>query len=117
MRLIKKYLSASFVTSTLLSAGFFLLFSSCTPSVTEIPEANPTVTSIARQATTTSPCTSFSAVPTPGPDTPSLFPPITESDHTRGPENAIVTIMVYGDLQDGTSGLFAEVVNRLLVEY
>jgi cyclophilin family peptidyl-prolyl cis-trans isomerase/protein-disulfide isomerase len=105
-----RYLASFFITTVLLAA--------CTSSSTQTPQAtevNPTVTSIARMAT--APCTSLSAVPTPGPDTPSLFPPITTSDHIRGPEDAIVTIMVYSDLQDSTSGLFAGVVNRLLAQY
>ncbi|HSO13969.1 MAG TPA: hypothetical protein VLT51_16450, partial [Anaerolineales bacterium] len=85
-----------------------ILIPSCVSTPTATLEANPTVTSIPK-ILTNPPCTSFSAAPTPGPDTPSLFPPITLSDHTRGPEDAMVTIMVYGDLQDGTSGLFAEV--------
>lgn len=108
MRQFKKYLIASFL--------LLILIPSCVSTPTATLEANPTVTSIPK-IPTNPPCTSFSAVPTPGPDTPSLFPPITLSDHTRGPEDAMVTIMVYGDLQDGTSGLFAEVVNRLLAEY
>lgn len=103
----------------LLIASFLLLpsFSSCAPTPAETtPEAQPTVTAIPRMPTSL-PCTSISADPTPGAEAPSLFPPITEADHTRGPQGAIVTILVYGDLQDGTSGLFAGVVKRLLSEY
>lgn len=107
MRQFNRYITAAFV--------FLLSLSSCAPSPTTTPEADPTVTSIAKIPT--SPCISVSAAPTPGPDAPSLFPPITAADHVRGPEDAIVTIMVYGDLQDGTSGLFDAVVNRLLAEY
>ena len=102
----------------IIATVFFALLVSCASPATQFaqsPEPNPTVTSIA--GVTSAPCTSFAAVPTPGPDTPSLFPPITVSDHTRGPEDAIVTIMVYGDLQDSTSGLFDQVVNRLLAEH
>jgi cyclophilin family peptidyl-prolyl cis-trans isomerase/protein-disulfide isomerase len=62
-------------------------------------------------------CTTILAEPTPGPDTPSIFPPISESDHVRGAEDAIVTIMVYGDYQDVRSGLFAEVTDQLLEEH
>jgi len=106
-------------TRNLITAAIvFILISSCTSPATQTaqsPEPTPTVTSIA--VATSAPCTSFAAVPTPGPDAPSLFPPITASDHTRGPEDAIVTIMVYGDLQDSTSGLFDQVVNRLLAAY
>jgi cyclophilin family peptidyl-prolyl cis-trans isomerase/protein-disulfide isomerase len=102
-------------TAFIASFLFLVSIASCTTTPTATAQANPTVTSIARS--TASPCTSFSAAPTPGPDAPSLFPPITDADHVRGPQDAIVTIMVYGDLQDGTSGLFAGVVNRLLSEY
>jgi len=106
----------------LIFAPFILLFSlaSCaSPSTKRIqtvlpPEIEPTITSV---SSTTSPCSSVSIAPTPGPDAPSLFPPITKSDHVRGPVDAAVTIMVYGDLQDSTSGLFAKVVNRLLAEH
>jgi len=98
-------------------SSIILMISSCaSPStpVGEIPTIRPTVTSIPKLS---SPCTTLSAVPTPGPDTPSIFPPITPSDHSRGPKEAIVTIMVYGDLQDGTSGSFAGIVNRLQAEH
>jgi len=111
MRQLQKFLVTSFI--------FLLSFTSCTPSpvqTTSKPDIQPTVTSVPTSPVRST-CTSFSTAPTPGPDAPSLFPPITESDHTRGPEDAIVTIMAYGDLQDATSGLFAGVVNRLLAEY
>lgn len=106
----KKY----FVASSL----FLLLFAACTSPATQsgqTTEANPTVTSIARPAS--APCTSFATIPTPGPEAPSLFPPITDADHIRGPQDATITIMVYGDLQDATSGAFDGVVNRLLAQY
>lgn len=95
-----------------------LFFGACTSPSTQAaqtPDAAPTVTSIARA--TNSPCTSISAAPTPGPDAPSLFPPITQADHTRGPADAAITILVYGDLQDSVSGLFNGVVQRLLAEH
>jgi cyclophilin family peptidyl-prolyl cis-trans isomerase/protein-disulfide isomerase len=110
MRQFHKNLVISFLL--LLSLG---ACASPSAQITGTPLAAPTVTSIARA--TSSPCTSIPAAPTPGPDAPSLFPPITEADHVRGPEDAIVTVMVYGDLQDSTSGLFDTVVNRLLAAY
>lgn len=105
-------LSRFFIVSFIL----LLFFSSCASPPAATLEIVPTVTNIPK-IPTNPPCTSISVAPTPGPDAPSLFPPITEADHTRGPQDAIVTIMVYGDLQDGTSGLFAGVVKRLLTEY
>jgi cyclophilin family peptidyl-prolyl cis-trans isomerase/protein-disulfide isomerase len=62
-------------------------------------------------------CTSIVAEPTPGADTPSLFPPESKADHVRGAEHPSVTIMEYSDYQDLRSGLFAEVVDGLLKEY
>jgi cyclophilin family peptidyl-prolyl cis-trans isomerase/protein-disulfide isomerase len=62
-------------------------------------------------------CTTIVAEPTPGADTPSLFPPESGADHVRGAENPSVTITEYSDYQDLRSGLFAEVVDRLLEEY
>lgn len=105
-------LSRFFIVSFIL----LLFFSSCASPPAATLEIVPTVTAIPRMPTS-SPCTSISAAPTPRPDAPSLFPPVTDADHIRGAEDAVITIMVYGDLQDGTSGLFAGVVNRLLTEY
>jgi cyclophilin family peptidyl-prolyl cis-trans isomerase/protein-disulfide isomerase len=99
----------------LLLVSFLFLLSSCAPSPTATPQVNPTVTSVANASPP--PCTSFSILPTPGTEAPSLFPPITEADHFRGPQDAVVTIMVYGDLQYPNSGLFASVVNKLLAQY
>ncbi|HXF86486.1 MAG TPA: peptidylprolyl isomerase [Anaerolineales bacterium] len=68
-------------------------------------------------AATPSSCTPLTADPTPGPDDPSLFPPITENDHSRGPSNAAVTILAYTDYQDLYSAVFWDSVNRLLSEH
>ena len=62
-------------------------------------------------------CTTIVTEPTPGADTPSLFPPESGADHVRGAENPSVTITEYSDYQDLRSGLFAEVVDRLLEEH
>jgi hypothetical protein len=62
-------------------------------------------------------CTTIVAAPTPGADTPSLFPPESAKDHVRGAKSATVTITEYSDYQDLRSGLFEEVVNRLLEEH
>jgi cyclophilin family peptidyl-prolyl cis-trans isomerase/protein-disulfide isomerase len=59
----------------------------------------------------------MSAAPTPGPDSPSLFPPESETDRVRGAEDPIVTITEYSDYQDVRSAAFAEIVDRLLEEY
>ncbi|HET9907455.1 MAG TPA: peptidylprolyl isomerase [Anaerolineales bacterium] len=82
----------------------------------------------AAPATTTSPtpniiiptppsCTAISAEPTPGPDTPSVFPPQSETDRVRGSSNPTVTILDYSDYQDSKSGFFEEQLNQLLKEH
>jgi cyclophilin family peptidyl-prolyl cis-trans isomerase/protein-disulfide isomerase len=55
--------------------------------------------------------------PTPGAETPSLFPPESEADHTRGAEHPLLTITEYSDYQDVRSGLFAQVADQLLEEH
>jgi protein-disulfide isomerase len=97
------------------SIAFILLSASCAPQSTPTVEVNLTVPTIVEP--TPLPCRSFGAAPTPGPDAPSIFPPITEADHKRGPENSAVTIMVYGDFQDVNSALFFGVVGRLMAEH
>lgn len=102
--------------------SLFLIFAiiipivACVSTPSPTPEITSTVTPVAVVPTAVS-CTSFSSVPTPGPETPSLFPPISDSDHIRGPEDALVTIMAYGDLQNKNSGLFAEVLSQLQSEH
>jgi cyclophilin family peptidyl-prolyl cis-trans isomerase/protein-disulfide isomerase len=93
-----------------------LVLASCTTApVTQTPFSPvPTVTPIAQAV---QPCNSIAVAPTPAADAPSLIPPVSAADHTRGAENAAVTIIVYGDLQDTTSALFAGVMQRLLTEY
>jgi cyclophilin family peptidyl-prolyl cis-trans isomerase/protein-disulfide isomerase len=59
-------------------------------------------------------CTNIVAAPTPGPDVPSVFPPISAQDHVRGAENPAITITYYSDFQDPRSALFAQVADKLL---
>ena len=44
-------------------------------------------------------CTVVARQPTPGPTQASLFPPVTEADHVKGPDTAKVTIIEYSDFQ------------------
>jgi cyclophilin family peptidyl-prolyl cis-trans isomerase/protein-disulfide isomerase len=96
---------------------FFLLsvfLTSCAPStVTSQVIPTPPVTII---IPTPASCTSLIAAPTPGPEEPSVFPPVSEEDHVRGAEDPVFTVMDYSDYQDPRSALFAEVVDRLLEE-
>ncbi len=44
-------------------------------------------------------CKSLDLQPTPGPDAPSLFPPVQSDDYVRGSEDAAVTLVIYNDFQ------------------
>ena len=106
--------------SSFLSPSFFLLCTLLLLNLLSACNSSPT-TSIGTPAIirtmvvpTQPACTTIFAEPTPGPDTPSLFSPVSEADHVRGAENPIVTITEYTDYQDWMSGLFEKDVNRLL---
>jgi cyclophilin family peptidyl-prolyl cis-trans isomerase/protein-disulfide isomerase len=92
------------------------LFASC--ATTPSSSAEPTPAFPPNIIIPTPPsCTAILAEPTPGPEMPSIFPPVSDTDHVRGAEAPIVTIMVYSDYQDMRSGLFEEVANQLLEEH
>lgn len=80
----------------------FFFLSSCAPrTAPATPNVVPTVPTliIPTPAPTQPACASLDLEPTPGPDSPSLFSPVSEADHTRGPEDAPVTILLYNDFQ------------------
>lgn len=99
---------------------FFVLcitLTSCTTNATPQVNASTTSTPSINIIIPTPPsCTDIVAEPTPGPEVPSVFPPVTENDHVRGAQDATLTIMDYSDYQDPRSALFADVVNQLLTE-
>ncbi|MGZ9164937.1 MAG: peptidylprolyl isomerase [Anaerolineales bacterium] len=94
---------------------FSFIFSACATSTAPPISTSPAIPSLI--IPTPPACTTILAAPTPGADTPSLFPSESEDDHVRGAQNPSVTITEYSDYQDLRSGLFAEVVDRLLEEY
>jgi cyclophilin family peptidyl-prolyl cis-trans isomerase/protein-disulfide isomerase len=61
-------------------------------------------------------CTSLLSEPTPGPEAPSIFLPVTSADHVRGPEDALITILDYSDYQDPRSGELAKATKQLFEE-
>jgi len=101
---------------TLFTFIFLLSFvTACTTSNTPTPSINlvvPTNIIIPTQPA----CTTLITEPTPGPETPSIFPPVTSADHIRGPEDAAVTILDYSDYQDPRSGELAKATKQLLEE-
>jgi cyclophilin family peptidyl-prolyl cis-trans isomerase/protein-disulfide isomerase len=99
----------------LLSSMVILLLAACST-----PPAAPAVTAstIPSVIIPTPPaCTAVQVEPTPGSDTPSLFEPESAADHVRGAEDPLVTITEYSDYQDPRSGLFSQVIDRLLEEH
>lgn len=101
-----------------LLSSFFLLVTSlaaCSPppaSPINSSPANPNIIIPTPRA-----CTAIQVEPTPGSDTPSLFPPEGETDRVRGAENPLVTITEYSDYQDLGSRYLAEALDRLLEEH
>jgi cyclophilin family peptidyl-prolyl cis-trans isomerase/protein-disulfide isomerase len=94
---------------------FSLLIASCTQNTsTPFIPGTPTINVV---IPTPPSCTDIVAAPTPGPDVPSMFPPIGDSDHVRGTDNPAFTVMDYSDYQDPRSALFAQAVNQLLERY
>lgn len=74
----------------------------CAPADTPVtPSSVPTApTIIIPTPPPTKPaCTSLDIAPTPGPDVPSLFAPVSADDNVRGPEDAMVTLVIYNDFQ------------------
>ena len=61
-------------------------------------------------------CTSVLSEPTPGPEAPSIFPPVTSADHVRGPVDALITILDYSDYQDPRSADLAKATKQLFEE-
>jgi len=61
-------------------------------------------------------CASLDLEPTPGPDAPSLFAPVSSADHARGPADAAVTIVIYDDFQC-TDCNYLPLSNLLLENY
>ena len=91
---------------------FLLILTACSPSPASPENTVPAVPSLI--IPTPPACTTIQVEPTPGAETPSLFPPENASDHVRGAQDPAVTIIEYSDYQDPRSGLFAGVIDQLL---
>jgi len=109
---MKKSLLA-FITTLL------VFLSSCAPkTVPATPSVVPTAPTITlpTPVPTQPVCASLDLEPTPGPDAPSLFAPVSSADHARGPEDAAVTIVIYDDFQC-TDCNYLPLSNLLLENY
>ncbi len=94
----------------------FITASCATTTNTPLPLANPSPTPYIIIPTPAS-CTNLVTAPTPGPEVPSVFPPISSQDHVRGAQTPIFTVTDYSDYQDPRSALFAETIDELVKEY
>lgn len=103
----KLFLSSLFLLLVLLTA--------CTTAPATLASTMPAMPSMI--IPTPPACTTLDVQPTPGPDSPSLFPRENAEDHVRGAESPVVTITEYSDYQDVRSGEFAAVLERLLDEH
>jgi cyclophilin family peptidyl-prolyl cis-trans isomerase/protein-disulfide isomerase len=93
---------------------FSLLLTSCGRTASPASQINTGIPNVV--IPTAVACVTVASNPTPGPDTPSIFPVIAETDHIRGSNDALITIMDYSDYQDPRSAALAEVTKRLLEE-
>lgn len=66
--------------------AFILVFTACKPAAATTPAANLMECTI-----------SPSVFPTPKAETEKVYAPITASDWTKGPDNALMTIIEYSD--------------------
>ena len=89
------------LTLTLALALVFFLAGCTTPKSPATPSVAPTEpTLIIPTPPPTEPaCKSLNLEPTPGPEAPSLFPPVNADDYARGPQDATVTMVIYDDFQ------------------
>src|SRR5690349_16879653 len=102
--------------STLLILSF-LLFACSTPPAQPISTVSTAQAIPSLMIPTPPACTTVQIEPTPGANAPSLFVPESPTDHVRGAESPILTIMDYGDYQDVRSGQLAQVLEQLLKEH
>jgi len=62
-------------------------------------------------------CIMLSTEPTPGPDVPSLFAPVSSADWTRGSAHATVTFTVYSDFQCPNCKGLEPILKQLVVDH
>jgi cyclophilin family peptidyl-prolyl cis-trans isomerase/protein-disulfide isomerase len=91
---MKKFIKTAIIT--------IFLFTACAPAESPVPPSvvptEPTII-IPTPPTAEPACKSLDLQPTPGPDAPSLFPPVSADDYVRGPDDASVTLVIYDDFQ------------------
>src|SRR5262245_18945305 len=100
-------------TSRFIILLFVILVSACTTSNVMPTAATLLPTNIVPSEPA---CIAVVSAPTPGAETPSIFPAVTAEDHMRGAENGLITIVDYSDYQDPLSASLADVTKRLLEE-
>ena len=99
----------------LLLLAFLFLSTACTP-VTYKRVPTPTILAPLSTRGAAETCIYFQQ-PTPNPNEPSLFAPVSPQDHVRGPADAYLTIMEYSDFQCQTCAKFAALLTRIQQKY
>jgi hypothetical protein len=101
---VEKEMRKNILTLLLLASVALTACAKTTPtSIPTFPAPAPTteleVPQSSQLEAPNSGCTVVARRPTPGPTQESLFPPVTEDDHVKGPADAKVTIIEYSDFQ------------------
>lgn len=94
--------------------ALLLALTACSPVVTASPAPTPFPTFAPPAAPD---CQAVAMEPTPGPEIPSLFPVVSDTDHVSGAETAFVTVVEYCDFQAQNCALLAETLTRLRQQY
>ena len=97
---------------------FAIILSSCSTPPTATPGAGTAVPASASRTQRTSLGTCVDArLPTPDANGPSLFAPVNENDHSLGPKDAYVTVLVYSDFQCPSCAKLAILLKSLQEKY
>jgi cyclophilin family peptidyl-prolyl cis-trans isomerase/protein-disulfide isomerase len=88
-----------------------------TPITTDAAQITPLVLREFSTPTEAPRCNRVTVDPTPGPDVPSLFPRVSDLDHTSGPADAPVTLIVYTDFQCPVCDEYEALFSRLRQEH
>jgi cyclophilin family peptidyl-prolyl cis-trans isomerase/protein-disulfide isomerase len=95
--------------------ALMIVSTACTP-VTNKRAATATILAPLNTPVASETCTYFRQ-PTPNPNEPSLFAPVSAQDHVRGPADAYLSVMEYSDFQCPACAKYAALLTRIQKKY